>query len=202
MALLIGTNNPGKLREYGEIFAPAGIAWMSLRDAGLTLEPDEPFDTFTANATHKATLFARSSGMMALADDSGLSIDALDGRPGVFSARYAGLGASDDDRMNRVLAELSRVPDEQRGAQFVCVAALATPDGRVHTETGIVRGRIGHVPGDRTHGFGYDPIFIPEGHERVFSALPPAVKHQISHRGRAAAAILPTIREWLAQSES
>lgn len=198
MDLLIGTNNAGKLREYAEILAGLPHRLLSVSEAGLDdFSPDEPYETFLDNALHKARLFCQRSGLPALADDSGLMIDALNGRPGVYSARYAGPGASDDDRMRKVLGELRDVPDAQRGAQFVCVAALALPDGRLQTAEGIVRGRIAHAPGARAHGFGYDPIFIPEGFEAVFSALPPAVKHEISHRGRAAQALRPALERLL-----
>lgn len=198
MDLLIGTNNVGKLREYGEIFAGLPLRLLSVSEAGLDgFAPDEPYDTFLDNALHKARLFCQRSGLPALADDSGLMIDALDGRPGVYSARYAGPGASDDDRMNKVLSELNGLPDAQRGAQFVCVAALALPDGRLQTAEGVVRGRIAHAPGERQHGFGYDPIFVPEGFAVVFSALPPSVKHEISHRGRAAQALRPALERLL-----
>ncbi|KXK21551.1 MAG: RdgB/HAM1 family non-canonical purine NTP pyrophosphatase [Chloroflexi bacterium OLB15] len=195
--LLIGTNNPGKLREYLEILAGLPLETLTLAQAGISVDPDEPHETFEANALHKARVFARESGLPALADDSGLSVDALQGRPGVYSKRYAGPNASDDDRMYKVLSEIEGTPDERRGAQFVCVSVLALPDGRSVSATGIVRGLIAQHPGERINGFGYDPIFIPEGYAAVFSELPPEVKNSISHRGRAAQALLPEIKQLL-----
>jgi XTP/dITP diphosphohydrolase len=198
MDLLIGTTNQGKLREYGEIFdGVAKLRLLNLKDVGLdTLDPDEPFETIAENAILKAKIYARESGLIALGDDSGLEVDALDGRPGVYSARYAGEGASDADRRDKLLGEMANIPDDQRGARFVCVAALAHPDGTLETAEGEIRGKIAHAAGELLHGFGYDPIFIPEGFERVFSEIPPQEKHHISHRGRAAQAILPTIMAW------
>ncbi len=192
--LIIGTNNPGKLREYLEILDGLSLEILTLKDVGISVDPDEPYETFEGNATHKAQVFASESDLPALADDSGLSIDALDGRPGVYSKRYAGAGATDDDRMNKVLQELEHIDIGNRGARFVCVSVLAFPDGRTASATGIVRGTISLQPGERTNGFGYDPIFIPEGYDRVFSALPPEVKNSISHRGRAAQALLPKLK--------
>ncbi|MBE2182863.1 MAG: RdgB/HAM1 family non-canonical purine NTP pyrophosphatase [Anaerolineae bacterium] len=195
--LLIGTNNAGKRREYLEILNTLPLEILTLKQAGITVDPDEPYETFEANAIHKAQIFARESGLPTLADDSGLSIDALNGRPGVYSRRYAGENATDDDRMNVVLSELEGIDDDQRGAQFVCVSVLALPNGDTASATGIVRGKIALQPGKRTNGFGYDPIFIPEGYDAVFSALPPEVKNTISHRGRAAQALLPNIKRLL-----
>jgi len=194
MDLLIGTNNAGKLREYGEIFAGLPLRLLSVSEAGLDgFAPDEPYDTFLDNALHKARLVCQRSGLPALADDSGLMIEALDGRPGVYSARYAGPGASDDDRMNKVLSELNGLPDAQRGAQFVCVAALALPDGRLQTAEGVVRGRIAHAPGERQHGFGYDPIFVPNGFTKTFAELGTEQKEAIGHRGKASRKILSNL---------
>jgi len=201
MDLLIGTTNQGKLREYGEIFdGVANVLLLNLRDVGLeTLDPEEPFETIAENAILKAQIYARASGLIALGDDSGLEVDALDGRPGVYSARYAGEGTSDADRRNKLLGEMVNIPDGQRGARFVCVAALAHPDGAIETAEGEIRGRIAYAPGELLHGFGYDPIFIPEGFERVFSEISPQEKHRISHRGRAAQAILPAVKAWAEQ---
>lgn len=194
---MIGTNNAGKLREYLEILHTLPLEILTLKQAGITIDPDEPYETFEANAVHKAQVFARESGLPTLADDSGLSIDALNGRPGVYSKRYAGENATDDDRMNVILSELEDIDDDQRGAQFVCVAVLALPNGDGASATGVVRGKIARQPGQRANGFGYDPIFIPEGYDAVFSALRPEVKNTISHRGRAAQALLPDIKRLL-----
>jgi XTP/dITP diphosphohydrolase len=198
--LLVATGNPGKLREYSEIFGVLGLTFVTPAQAGLAnFEVDEPYATFVENAVHKARAYAEQADLPVIADDSGLCIDALDGRPGVYSARYAGPGASDDDRTRIVLDELAGVPDAARTAQFVCVSAAALPGGPVETAEGVVRGMIARTPGRRITGFGYDPIFIPEGYEVVFSEIPAAEKHAISHRGRAAAALLPALRRLLEQ---
>jgi XTP/dITP diphosphohydrolase len=199
--LLIGTNNPGKLREYRQMFAAdpalAHIAVVSLSEVGLgDFDVDEPFETFEENARHKAIAFAARAGLPAIADDSGLQVDALGGRPGVYSKRYA--PGTDADRCTKLLGELVDVPDAARTARFVCVTVGATPDGRLIESRGVVEGHIAHAPGENSNGFGYDPIFIPEGMERAFSALPPEEKNRLSHRGRALAALLPQLAGWLA----
>lgn len=196
--ILIATGNPGKLREYSEIFGVLGVTFVMPADVGLAgFEPDEPYETFLENARHKALAYAARATMPVVADDSGLCIDALEGRPGVYSARYAGPGASDEDRTRKVLAELADVADHQRRAQFVCVSAAALPNGTVEAAEGIVRGMIARAPGRRITGFGYDPIFVPEGYSIPFSEMPAAQKHAISHRGRAAVALLPALKRLL-----
>jgi XTP/dITP diphosphohydrolase len=195
MRLLIATGNAGKVREYADLFADLPLDIVGLKEAGLDkLKVDEPYDTFEANAAHKARTYASASGLPALADDSGLEVDALGGAPGVLTARYAGAGASDRDRYMKLLGALVDVPQEQRGARFVCVIALAQPgDDEVQMVRGECVGRIASAPVDDGHGFGFDPVFIPDGHEVTFSQLPPEQKHAISHRGRAAAAALPLL---------
>jgi len=193
--LLIGTTNKGKLREYEamlSVLAADGVRLTSLRDVELdSLELDEPYATFAENARHKAAWYARRSGLIALADDSGLVVDALDGRPGVYSARYA--AGTDADRIAKLLRELEGVPDERRTARFVCAIAVVDPGGgRAVEAEGVVEGRIAHEP-TGTGGFGYDPIFIPAGSAVSLSALGDE-KHAISHRGRAARAALDGIR--------
>lgn len=198
--LLIGTTNKGKLREFeailGELTAD-GVTLTNLRDVGLdSLELDEPYATFADNARHKAVWYARETGLIALADDSGLVVDALDGRPGVYSARYA--PGSDADRIRKLLGELEGVPDEKRTARFVCALAVVDPaSGRAVEAKGVVEGRIAHEP-TGTGGFGYDPIFIPEGSAISLSAMGEE-KHAISHRGRAARAALTGIRALIKQ---
>jgi XTP/dITP diphosphohydrolase len=199
--LLIGTNNPGKLREYREMFAfdPAlrHITIVSLADVGMgDFDVDEPFETFEENARHKAIAFAARAGLPAIADDSGLQVDALGGRPGVYSKRYA--PGTDADRYTKLLAELAGIPDAARTARFVCVTVCAAPDGRLIEARGVVEGHIAQAPGENSNGFGYDPVFIPAGLGRVFSALPPDEKNRLSHRGRALALLLPQLSGWLA----
>lgn len=190
MDLLIGTSNPGKLREYADLLSPLPMRLLNLRDAGLEgVDIEEPFDTFEGNARHKAAIYAERTGLLTLADDSGLVVDALDGRPGVYSARY---GPTARERYMKLLDELQGVVDEQRTARFVCVVAVADPrTGYVETARGTVEGRIAHVPGTGQNGFGYDPVFIPDGYDVPLSDLPMQVKNAIDHRGNAVRAILP-----------
>ncbi len=194
MDLLIGTSNRGKVAEYQILLKGVLIRLLSLKDVGLeSLEVGETADTYEGNAMLKARAYAQASGLYALADDSGVEVRALNGRPGLFSARYAGPGATEADRYRKLLGELVDVPDDQRGARFVCVIAVADPTTlSVTTASGIVEGRIAREPSG-AGGFGYDPVFIPDGYEVSVSALPPEVKHEISHRGRAARAILPIL---------
>lgn len=193
--LLVATNNPGKVREYEELLAdlPLSLEFTFPAQEGLALDVDESGDTFEENARIKALAYAQACGLPSMADDSGLEVDALEGAPGVRSARYAGPGASDADRYRKLLDALSNVPAEERGARFHCVVALALPDGSVYTADGVCEGRIGFVPRGE-HGFGYDPIFIVDGHDgRTMAELSPELKNQISHRARALAAIQATL---------
>ncbi len=194
--ILIATGNKGKLAEYRQIYAELPLTLLSLHDVGLAdMDVDETADNFTDNAILKAQAYAQASGKITLADDSGLCVDALDGDPGVYSARYAGPGASDADRRAKLLSALNDVSTAERGAQFVCVIALANPqDGSVITVEGVCEGVIAHVEGTGANGFGYDPVFIPAGHDLTFADLSVEVKHALSHRGRAAQALLPHLR--------
>jgi XTP/dITP diphosphohydrolase len=189
MQLLIATTNPGKVREYAALFRHPDLEIVGLRDLGLeNTSLDEPFDTYEANAVHKAVYFARSSGLLTLADDSGLEVAALDGRPGVHTARYAGDGASDRDRYLKLLNALESVPDAQRAARFVCAIAVMQPGRDQPWQVrGECTGRIARAPGTGAYGFGFDPVFIPDGYSVTFDHLPPEEKDRISHRGRAAA---------------
>ena len=189
-ALLVATTNPGKLREYRDMLADLPVMWRSLADIGLQdLEVQENGATFLDNALIKARAYAARAGLPTLADDSGLVVDALDGGPGVHSARYAPTVAA---RNARLLAALEGVPAAQRTARFVCVTALALPDGLTVTAEGRVEGQIAFAPRG-THGFGYDPLFaLPDG--RTLAELLPAEKHAISHRGRALARLHPILR--------
>src|SRR5437763_11019428 len=144
--LLLGTNNAGKVRELEEIFAGLDLELVTPAQVGLDLDPEETGSTFVANAVHKATAFAQASGLAALADDSGLEIDALGGEPGVHSKRYEGDDASDADRIALVLSKLQDVPEAQRSARFRCVMALATPEELVGTVEGVCEGRVAFAP--------------------------------------------------------
>ncbi|MCS7070535.1 MAG: RdgB/HAM1 family non-canonical purine NTP pyrophosphatase [Anaerolinea sp.] len=190
--LLIASTNAGKLREYDQLLADLPFTLINLKTLGLDgLEVDEPYLTFAENAVHKARTYARASGLLTLADDSGLIIDALDGRPGVHSARYA---PTAEARIARVLHELEDIPDDRRTARFVCVIAVADPrDDSVIQAEGRVEGRIARIPGTGTTGFGYDPIFIPAGYSVPMSDVTPEIKNAIDHRGSAARAIRPQL---------
>lgn len=199
MELLVATNNPGKVREYEAILAGLPVRITFPAQEGLDLVVDESGATFDENARIKALAFARASGLLTLADDSGLEVDALKGAPGVHSARYAGPDADDVDRYQKLLAELADIPPGDRSARFRCVVALAQPDGTVYTAEGVCEGEIGLFPRG-AHGFGYDPVFIVQGQDgRTMAELPPEVKHRISHRGRAMRAARPVLKEILAR---
>jgi XTP/dITP diphosphohydrolase len=194
--LLVATNNRGKVREYQEILEILGdaieITFPAQED--LDLDVEESGETFEENARLKAVAFAQASGLLTLADDSGLEVDALGGAPGVYSARYAGPGTTDADRYRKLLDSLADVPPEARSARFRCVVALAEPGGVVGTAEGAVEGEIG-FEARGSMGFGYDPVFVVDGYDGLTMAeLPPDVKNQISHRARALAAAMPTLR--------
>jgi XTP/dITP diphosphohydrolase len=184
--LVIATHNRGKLKEMAALLAPHGFACVAAGELGLP-EPEETGGSFTANAELKARAAAKGGGHMALADDSGLCVEALDGRPGIHSARWAdpaggpeGGGGRDFRRaMERVNRDLGASKD--RRAYFVSVLALAWPDGRVKSFEGRVHGTLIWPPrGER--GFGYDPMFVPDGHTETFGEMDPDLKHRISHR--------------------
>ena len=202
--LLVGTNNQGKVREYEDLFAelPAPLEVTFPAREGLTLEVDESGQTFEDNARIKALAYAQASGLVSLADDSGLEVDALGGAPGVHSARYAGPGATDMDRYRKLLDAMAGIPTGQRSARFRCVVAIALPDGTVHTAEGSCEGEIGFAPRGE-HGFGYDPVFVVKGYAgRTMAELPPDVKNVISHRARSLAAIQPVLERLLLESRS
>jgi len=195
--LLVATNNRGKVREYEKILAeglPQGVEFTFPEQEGLELEVDERGETFEENARLKAVEFARASGLLTLADDSGLVVDALGGEPGVYSARYAGPAKTDADRYRKLLDKLADVPAGARSARFRCVVALAGPQGVIGTAEGVVEGEIGFEPRG-SMGFGYDPVFIVAGYGGLTMAeLPPEVKNRISHRARALEAAMPMLR--------
>jgi XTP/dITP diphosphohydrolase len=187
--LLLATGNGGKVREFGELLAPYGLALASLAEYPNVALPEEG-DDYADNAAAKAAAAARATGLAALGDDSGLEVNALGGAPGPRSARYGGPGLDDAGRCARLLRELGAAGD--RAARFVCVAALALPDGALTLVRGECPGRILAAPRG-ANGFGYDPVFQPEGWDASMAELPPAVKHGISHRGRALAALAPAL---------
>lgn len=197
MHILIATGNQGKIREYETLLADTPVTLLSLNDVGLEwLVVDETASTFAGNAQIKALAYSQASGHLTLADDSGLCVDALDGAPGVYSARYGGSGLDDAGRRHKLLEALDGVVDEERSAHFTCVIALADPrmDDCILAE-GRCDGFITYEEYDGGHGFGYDPVFLPAGYDRTFAQLPKAEKNHISHRGRAVQKLVPLIKE-------
>ena len=194
-SLLLGTRNPGKVIEIKSILDGSGWSFSSLAEFPTVGEAEENFVTFAENAIAKARFYAAATGLWALADDSGLEVAALNGAPGVFSARYAGVDASDTDRRALLLSELDKTGNEDRRARFVAVVAIANPDGAVlNLSEGACEGSITFAPRG-SGGFGYDPLFVPDGYNQTFAELPDTVKNLISHRARA----LMGAREFLSQ---
>jgi XTP/dITP diphosphohydrolase len=209
MDLLFGTTNPGKLRELRRLVEGLPVRILTPADLGRRLpEVEEDGATFQENAEKKATAYARSSGLVALADDSGLCVDALGGAPGVRSARWSeddapGLAGTARDLANnaKLLAALAGVSPAGRGAAYLAVLALAGPDGQVLASLeGTCRGRIGREPRG-AGGFGYDPLFVPEGRALTMAELPPAEKDALSHRGVAFRALRPVLARLAALDE-
>lgn len=192
--LLVATHNPGKVREYAEMLPGMDITWLSLDAAGITEDVEETGQTFRENAILKATAYAQQAGHLTLADDSGLEVDALGGRPGVLTARYGGPGLSHEQRYRLLLAELDASDPEERAARFRCVIALAAPDGTLlETAAGVCEGAIARQPAG-AGGFGYDPIFLLPARGLTMAQLPAEEKHRISHRGEALRTIAPAVR--------
>ncbi|MFP7169531.1 XTP/dITP diphosphatase [Terribacillus sp. 7520-G] len=183
--IIIATKNAGKLKEFKAFFSDYDITAYGLDDLAEQFDDiEETGTTFEENAALKAETIAGHLQVPVLADDSGLEIDALDGRPGVYSARYAGEAKSDQANMDKVLTELQDVPEGERSARFVCVLAVSQPGKETFYARGHVDGSITKVPrGD--HGFGYDPVFQPDGYEKTMAELKPEEKNQISHRKQA-----------------
>lgn len=203
MKVVLATRNEGKVREIADILAPHGFEVVSLREFPELGEITEDGATFRENAMIKAAAVSGHTGLLALADDSGLEVDALDGAPGIYSSRFAG-GEKDDQANNRKLLELlSDIPAERRTARFQCVVAIAEPDGWVHIAEGSCEGVIAKEPrGQR--GFGYDPLFYVPAYERTFAELDPSIKNKISHRAKAlegAVDILSDLKKMAARSE-
>jgi XTP/dITP diphosphohydrolase len=184
MEIVLATRNKKKIEEIRRITAGLSITIRSLADFPECPETVEDRDTFEGNATKKAVEICRCTGRVALADDSGLAVDALGGAPGVYSARYAGEGANDVLNNEKLLSELQGVPSDKRTARFVCCMALAFPDGAVSTFLGEAEGSITLKPKGKT-GFGYDPVFLPRGFNRTFAEMAGEEKDRLSHRGKA-----------------
>ena len=195
--LLVATHNQGKVQEFAEMLADLEIEWLSLDDVEVTFDVAETGQTFQENAVLKAQAYAGETGLLTLADDSGLEVDALGGKPGIYTARYGGAGLTHEERYQLLLRNMAGVPLPERTARFRCVIALAGPDGTVlGVSDGVCEGLIGETAvGDQ--GFGYDPVFYLQERGLTMAQLDSAEKHQISHRGRALRAIEPLLREVL-----
>jgi XTP/dITP diphosphohydrolase len=196
--LLLATRNAGKLAELQRLLQTAvpGVEVIGLRDVDDYPEAPETGATFAENALLKAREAVRYTGLPAVADDSGLTVDALNGMPGVLSARWSGRHGDDDANTALLLGQVADVPDERRGGAFVCAAAFVTPDG---TERVLERQWRGSVLREKrgTNGFGYDPVFVPEGLDVTSAELSPEEKDARSHRGQAFAALVPVLAEIL-----
>ena len=182
--LLLATNNKGKVREYKSLLEGIPYQIVTPLEIGITTEVKETGNSFEENASLKASTLAKESGLLTLADDSGLEVDALNGEPGVLSARYAGEKASDRDRIEYLLLRLKDIPGDKLAARFRCVIAIATPDGEVKLYSGECAGFITTEPRGY-NGFGYDPVFYLPELGKTMAELPPEQKNRISHRARA-----------------
>jgi len=196
MRILIATMNTGKLLEYERLLAEVpGLELETMAALPEAIDVVEDRDTFRGNALKKAMKIATVSGMPCLADDSGLEVDALGGGPGVYSARYAGEGSTDSENNAKLLDELSGIADDERTARFQCAIVIVDQSGReLAMAEGACEGRIGSEPRG-SHGFGYDPLFVPEGYAQTMAELGPETKNEISHRAKAAAKLVPILRE-------
>ncbi len=194
--LVLATRSPGKIREIAAIYDQLGIVWLSLADFPEIGELAEEGATYAENAAAKARAVSVAAHLPALADDSGVEIDALGGAPGVHSARFLGAGATDVERNTRILSLLENVPDGRRTARYRAAVAVALPDGSAHTFEGTCEGRIARAPRG-AGGFGYDPIFLPEGEARTMAELPVDLKNRLSHRALALRSAAPYVAEVL-----
>jgi XTP/dITP diphosphohydrolase len=195
MRLLVATTNAGKIREYYELLAGLNCELVSLEDIGIADVVMETGMSYEENAVLKARIYSVQSGLLTLADDSGLEVDALCGRPGIHSARYA---AGSLTRIHKLLDEMEDVPDDQRSARFQCVIALASPNGLWETAQGICEGWIAREPRG-SHGFGFDPVFYMPEHSATLAELPESFKNTVSHRACAARKIRPVLERILSE---
>ncbi len=193
--LLVATHNKGKVTEFSEMMQDMALDWLGLDDVGITEDVPETGNTFRENAVLKAVAYAQMTGLLTLADDSGLEIDALDGAPGVYSARYGGPGLTHVQRYQLVLQQLVDVPEVARAARFRCVIVMADGHGRILAEAdGVCEGVIARVPAG-SGGFGYDPIFFLPDQGQTMAQLSSTEKHRVSHRGRAIRQLEPLLRQ-------
>lgn len=198
MQILVGTKNAGKIRELNNMLAELPVNLRSLSEFEDITEPEETGKTFAENAALKAVYYAQKTRLATLADDSGLEVQALGGAPGVYSARYAGENASDAEKISKLLQDLQDAKDENRSARFVCAIALTNEKGEIIFQTkGLCRGKIAFAPSGE-NGFGYDPVFVPEGFDRTFGELSREIKSRLSHRARAIEKIIRFLRGFAA----
>ncbi len=195
--IIIATHNPGKLREMQALLAPLGFKILSLKDFPDAPNVLEDGATFAENAAKKAKAVARMTARPAIADDSGLVVKALGGRPGVFTSRFAGERTSDRDKCKRLLEEMAGIPEEEREAAFVCAIAAAHPRGEAEIVEGECRGRITSSPRGE-NGFGFDPVFFIPELGKTLAEIEPEVKNQVSHRGRALRKLIQILPQFLA----
>ncbi|TXL62556.1 XTP/dITP diphosphatase [Cerasibacillus terrae] len=194
--IIIATKNKGKSKEFKEFFAKYGIEAISLLELDEEIvDVEETGNSFRENAALKAETIANHLQQMVLADDSGLEVDVLDGKPGIYSARYAGEPTDDEKNIQKLLQELAGVPKEKRGARFVCTLAIAEPGNETIFRTGFCEGKIS-TQKKGNHGFGYDPVFVPENYNLTMAELPSNEKNKISHRKYA----MDELEDWLEQS--
>ncbi len=193
--LLLATNNAQKVRELRRLLGQLPLGLLTPADLGLSLDVAEDGATYEANALAKARAVADASGLPALADDSGLEVDALGGRPGLHSARYGGSGLTDEGRVALLLGEMADMPDRKRSARYRAVLAVAAPNGTEHTAEGWCEGTVARAP-DGANGFGYDPVFFVPALGMTMARLTDEEKDAISHRGNAARAIAPILAAW------
>jgi XTP/dITP diphosphohydrolase len=200
--LLVASYNQGKLRELRELLCEIPLRITNLDDLPNLQPVPETGSTFAENASLKAAGYAKQTHLLTIADDSGLEVKALGGRPGVFSARYAGADASDEQRTQKLLSEMASLSAEQRSARFCCWVAVADEGGEIiHTSNGVCEGQIAIAPRG-SGGFGYDPIFIPDAFQQTFGELKPQIKNQISHRARALVGARDFLRSLTASSNA
>jgi len=196
--LLIATTNEGKIREIKEMLKDFDLKVMTLKDFPEIPPPEETGKTFFENALLKAKYYAEKTGLFALADDSGLEVEALNGAPGIYSSRFAGPDATDEKNNQKLLELLKDLPIEKRGARFVCVMVCYHPSGKYITAEGIWEGRIAFSPRGN-FGFGYDPLFLVKeyNYEKTAAELPPEIKNKLSHRGKALTHLKEKLKEFL-----
>ncbi len=198
--IVTATKNAGKAKEFEKLLANLPFNLRSLKDFPDSVEPAETGMTFIENAVLKARYYAMHTGIWALADDSGLEVEALDGAPGVLSARYAGENASDAEKINKLLMEITESGKESRRARFVCAIAIVDAQGKtIYMAEGVCTGEITDAPRG-ARGFGYDPVFVPDGFSQTFGELPDDIKQQISHRAHASEKIIQYLRGFYATS--